>query len=43
MDWLMLPSSRRWDFALSGLVRGRISEFREAHSKSVYPSLRSRE
>jgi hypothetical protein len=31
MHCLMLLSSQRWFCALSGSVRGRISEFRDAH------------
>jgi hypothetical protein len=35
MHWLMLLSSRRCVCALSGSVRGRISEFRNAPSKRL--------
>jgi hypothetical protein len=34
MHCLLLLSSRRWVCALSGSVRGRASEFRDAHSKA---------
>jgi hypothetical protein len=33
MQCLLLLSSRPWAYALSGSVRGHVSEFREAHSE----------
>jgi hypothetical protein len=35
MQCLLLLSSRPWACALLGLVRGRMSEFREAHGKRL--------
>jgi hypothetical protein len=35
MHCSMLLSSRRWVSALSGSVRGRISDFRDAHNKRL--------
>jgi hypothetical protein len=42
MQCLLLLSSRPWACALSGSVRGRVSEFRDAPARG-YASLRSRE